>query len=255
MPRRAGDGNTSTRSDGRSRHRCLDASRTVSGDSTSPWSARNARIVSGSVRAYWRSAQPIALRAKKSGSIGPRERVAQQPVDVGVGLVRELVQDRRAREPEFVALDPAVQRRHQLGVSPHERAHHARRERVDGVPPALGGHQCAHGVEQFRTGETNMTDQHVDGCVLHLAFVGEPGERSDLLEVRRRRRGQRGEHLLRDRPPLRCRYPEERELVTHVPPHRCGPLGVSGRSERGTHLADGDGRPALARSIAHDAPR
>lgn len=48
------------------RARCFVASRTDSGDSTSLWAATNDRTSSGYVRAKSRSAQPIALRTKKS---------------------------------------------------------------------------------------------------------------------------------------------------------------------------------------------
>ena len=48
--------------------RCLSASRRDSPDSRSPSRSTSARTQSGSVRACWRSAQPIALRSQNDGS-------------------------------------------------------------------------------------------------------------------------------------------------------------------------------------------
>ena len=71
---------------------------------------------------------------------------------LGVGLEAELVQGRRSREPEFVSGDPLVERADQRRKPQNERADHLCSEHIDGVPPALVGHQCAHRVEELRAG-------------------------------------------------------------------------------------------------------
>ena len=198
----------------------------------------------GSVRAWSRSAQPIALRMKNSRPYGesggcacgssrrgwPRSPRAEQGLVAPLARA-DLADDGRTAYPQVVGHRPAPDhRRHLLGVGEQQLAHQVGGGLVDEVPPGAGADEVLVEVERGHLAVLAVAPVASQGQG-GVALLAEAGARPTAPGPSRARSARRAGRRVQERPQHRLE-PRARACRGRASPTSCRPASARRAPDR-----------------------